>query len=70
MHFNAENDLSQDAELTQIVSAICKTFSKVGNASLSGDSSLNTSAVLFNFFLFNVRLDSIDSILTDSLSKL
>ena len=68
MHFNAENDPSQDAELTQIVSAICKTFSKV--ASLSGDSSLNMSAVLFNFFLFNVRLDSIYSILTDSLSKL
>ena len=39
MHFNAENDLSQDVELTQIVNAICKTFSKVGNASLSGDSS-------------------------------
>ena len=46
------------------------TLSKVGNASLRDNSSLNTSAVLPIVFLDNVHLHSIDSILTDSLSKL
>ena len=70
MRFRAENDRSQDAELTQIDRAICKILSKVGNASLRGKSSLNTSVVLFIVFLANVHLHNIDSILRVSLSKL
>ena len=36
IHFKAENDLWQNAELTQIVSAICRSLSKVEKASFRG----------------------------------
>ena len=65
IHFKAENDLWQDAELTQIVSAICRNLSKVEKASFSGWKSLKTSLILSIVFLANVPA-SIDSIFRDT----
>ena len=60
IHFNAENDLSQEAEVTTMVRAICSIFTTFGNAVMSLESSSSASPielkVLLSFLETNFRV--------------